>query len=94
MAQLPNLSRELSSTRVIARFCLRVGILVVFAAFASVGFARGMATLLWMSIVLCAVIGAMRREEPFGAILNHWDETVAYTALFALVHSFHHFVPV
>ncbi|MGA9090814.1 MAG: hypothetical protein WB420_17100 [Bradyrhizobium sp.] len=93
MAQLPNLSRELSSTGVIARFCLRVGILVVFAAFASAGFARGLATLLWMSIVLCAVIGAIRREEPFGAALNHWDETAAYAALLALVRSFDHFVP-
>ncbi len=94
MAQLPNLSRGLSSTRVIARFCLRVSILVIFAAFASVGFARGVATLLWMLIVLCAVIGAMRREQPFGAVLNHWDETVAYAALFVLVRSFDHFVPV
>ncbi len=94
MAQFPNLSRELSSTRVIARFFLRVSILVVFAAFASVGFARGLTALLWMSIILCAVIGAMRREAPFGAVLNHWDETVAYAAMFALARSFDHFVPV
>ena len=78
----------------IARFCLRVGILAIFAAFASVGFGRGLAALLWMSIILCAVIGTMRREAPFGAVLNHWDETVAYAALFALVRSFDHFVPV
>ncbi len=47
-----------------------------------------------MSIILCAVIGVMRREPPFGVVLNHWDETVAYAALFALVRSFDHFVPV
>ena len=41
LAQFPNLSRELSSTRVLVRFFLRVIILAVFAAFASVGFARG-----------------------------------------------------
>ena len=72
------------------RFVLRVSILVVFAAFASVGFGRGFAALLWMSIILCAVIGTMKREQPFGANLNHWDETIAYAALFALVSSFNH----
>jgi hypothetical protein len=78
---------------VLIRFLLRMGILVAFAAFASIGFGRGLAALLWMSIVLCAVIGTMRREAPFGAVLNHWDETVAYAALFALVSSFNHSVP-
>ena len=78
----------------LVRFFLRMSILVVFAAFASIGFGRGLAALLWMSIILCAVIGAMRREPPFGAVLNHWDETVAYAALFALVSSFNHSVPV
>ena len=93
MAQLPKLSRELGPGQVLVRFLLRMSILVFFAAFASTGFARGLAALLWMTIVLCAVIGAMRREQPFGATLNHWDETVAYAALFALVSSFNHAVP-
>ena len=94
MAQLPNLLRELKSTQVLVRFLLRMSILVVFAAFASIGFGRSLAALLWMSIILCAVIGIMKREQPFGAALNHWDETVAYAALFALVSSFNHSVPV
>ena len=94
MAQLPKLSRELRSTQVLIRFCLRMSILVAFAAFASLGFARGLASLLWMSIVLCAVVGTMKREPPFGATLNHWDETVAYAAVFALVSSLTHSVPV
>ena len=94
MAQLPKLSRELRSTQVLIRFCLRMSILVAFAAFASLGFARGLAALLWMSIVLCAVVGTMKREPPFGATLNHWDETVAYAAVFALVSSLTHSVPV
>ena len=76
------------------RFFVRISILVAFAAFASIGFGRSLAALLWMSIILCAVIGTMRREQPFGAALNHWDETVAYAALFALVTSLNHFVPV
>jgi hypothetical protein len=94
LAQLPNLSRELKPTQVLIRFVLRMSILVVFAAFASIGFTKGVAALLWMSIILCAVIGTMRREQPFGAALNHWDETVAYAALFALVNSLNHSVPV
>ena len=94
MAQLPNLSRELKSTQVLVRFLLRMSILVVFAAFASIGFGRSLAALLWMSIILSAVIGVIKREPPFGSVLNHWDETVAYAALFALVSSLNHSVPV
>ena len=78
----------------IVRFLLRMSILVIFAAFGAIGFGRSLAALLWMSIILCAVIGVMKREPPFDVVLNHWDETVAYAALFALVRSFNHFVPV
>jgi hypothetical protein len=94
LAQLPKLSRELAPTQVLVRFFLRMSILVIFAAFAGTGFARGLAALLWMTIILCAVVGTMRREQPFGTGLNHWDETVAYAALFALVSSFNHEVSV
>jgi hypothetical protein len=79
---------------VLIRFCLRMSILVAFAAFASIGFGRGLAALLWMSIILCAVVGTMKREQPFGPALNHWDETVAYAAVFALVTSYNHALPV
>jgi hypothetical protein len=92
--QLPHLSRELSSTQVIVRFCLRIGILVTFAAFASIGFGRSLAALLGMSIILCAVVGTVRREPPLGTVLNHWDEAIAYAALFTLVNVFDHSVPV
>jgi hypothetical protein len=79
---------------VIVRFCLRMIILVIFAALGSIGFVRSLAALLWMSIILSAVLGTMRREPPFAIVLNHWDETVAYAALFSLVSSFDHSVPV
>jgi len=94
LAQLPNLQRELKSSQALVRFCLRMIILVVFAAFGSIGFGRSLAALLWMSIILCAVIGTMKREPPFGSVLNHWDEAVAFAALFALVSFFNHSVPV
>jgi len=92
--QLPNLSRELRSNQVIVRFCLRIGILLAFAAFASIGFGRSLAALLGMSIVLCAVIGTVKREPPLGTVLNHWDEATAYAALFFLVSAFDRSVPV
>jgi hypothetical protein len=92
LAQLPNLPRELRSTQVFLRFCLRMSILVIFAAFGSIGFCSSLAALLWMSIMLSSAIGAMKREPPFDTVLNHWDETVAYAALFCLVSSFNHSV--
>jgi hypothetical protein len=94
LAQLPNLPQELGSTQVLVRFFLRTIILVIFAAFGSIGFGRSLAALLWMSIILSAVIGTMRREPPFGIVLNHWDETVAYAALFSLLSVFNHAAPV
>jgi hypothetical protein len=83
-----NLSQRLGSTPVIIRFCLRLIILVVFATFAGIGFGKSLAALLWMSVLLSAVIGAVKREAVFGIDLNYWDETIGYAALFALVRAF------
>jgi hypothetical protein len=93
LAQIPNLPQQLRSTRVLIRFVLRVMILVIFATSASVDFGKALAALLWMAIILCAVTGAMRREQPFGPVLSHWDEMVAYAAMFALVNSFNQAAP-
>ena len=90
MAQFPNLSREFGPAQVLIRFGLRMSILVIFAAFGGVGFGA----LLWMSIILSVVIGAVKREPPFGGVLNSWDEAVAYAAAFSLVSVFNHTVPV
>ena len=78
----------------VARFFLRTIILVIFAAFGSIGFGRSLAALFGMSIILSAVIGTMRREPPFDTVLNHWDETVAYAALCCLVGGFNQAVPI
>ena len=93
MAQLPNLSREFSSAQVLIRFCLRMSILVIFAAFGSVDFGRSLGALLWMSVILSALIGTVKREPPFGGMLNYWDEAAAYAAAFSLVSVFNHTVP-
>jgi hypothetical protein len=70
-----------------------MSILVIFAAFASIGFGRSLAALLGMSVIFSVAIATIRRELPFDVVLNHWDETVVYVALFALVSSFNHSVP-
>ena len=68
-------------------------ILVIFATLGSIGFARSLAALLWMSAILAAVIGAMRRERMMDTVLNHWDEMVAYAALCCLVSGFNQAAP-
>jgi hypothetical protein len=94
LVQLPNLSRELKSTQVIVRFCLRMIVLVIFAAFGSIGFDRSLTALLWMSTILSAVLATMEREPPLDAVLNNWDETMAYAALCCLVSGFDHAVSI
>ncbi|WP_245318520.1 hypothetical protein [Bradyrhizobium sp. DOA1] len=87
MSQAPDMPRTLNPSRVIARFAVRVALLIGFAAFGGVGFGRSLAVLLWMSIILCGLAALVRREPLFESSLNHWDECVAFGALFALVHS-------
>jgi hypothetical protein len=99
LAQLPNVTRRVKSTqlksaRVIVRFFLRMVILVVFAAFGSIGFDRSLAALLWMSTILSAMLATLEREQPLAAVLNHWDETMAYAALCCLISGFDRAVPV
>lgn len=84
MAQFRGLPQELRSTQVVVRFALRIVVLVIFASFGSIGFGKSLAALLWMSTVLCAVVGAIRRKPLFDTTLNHWDETAAYAALCCL----------
>ncbi|MBR0795223.1 hypothetical protein JQ615_07475 [Bradyrhizobium jicamae] len=79
-----NLPQELRSAQVLIRFGSRLAIMIGFAAFAGAGFGKGLVALLWMSALICAVVGAVRREPPLSAHLNHWDEMTAYVALCAL----------
>lgn len=79
--QLP---QQLQSVQVMVRFGFRLAIMIGFAMFAGACFGRGLVTLLWMSAVICAFVGIAKREMPFAANLNHWDEMTAYVALCAL----------
>jgi hypothetical protein len=93
LAEFPNmnLTNEAKSVQrsvhVIARFCLRITMLVVFAAFGSIGFGRSLTVLLWMSAILSAVVAILEHDEPLEGVLNHWDETMAYAALCCLAGS-------
>ena len=79
-----NLAQASKSTQVIARFALRMVAIVAFAAFCGLGFERGLTVLLWMSAILSAVLATFDDEEPLDAVLNHWDEAMAYAALCCL----------
>lgn len=88
MAQPENLPRKLSSSQVLARFGVRMAILLAFADFGSIGFARSFAALMWMAIVFTAFVAIVKRERPFSEALNHWDEVLAYAAMFCLIRAF------
>jgi hypothetical protein len=86
LAHLANTPAQLPPPKILLRFGIRTAILVLFAGFGTtIDFGRSFAALLWMTIILCAVIGMVRRERVFAASLNHWDEMVAYTALYCAV---------
>jgi len=76
--------RELSPYLVLARFGVRIIILTTFAAFGGVGFGKSFAALSAMSSVLCAIVATVRREQAVAPTLNHWDEALAYAALYFL----------
>ena len=69
----------------LVRFGFRLLILLAFAIFGGVGFGKSLAASLWMSTILCAVIAIIRREPPFDAVLNYWDEMATYAAMCMLV---------
>lgn len=95
MAQHPNLNltRAALTIRVVVRFCLRIMVLVAFALFGGARFDQSLAVLLLMSTALSAVLATIKREEPFAAVINHWDEAIAYAALCCLFIALSHYVP-
>jgi hypothetical protein len=86
----PNLTQGSKSAEVLVRFSLRMVVLVLFAAFGTIGFRQSLTVLLWMSAILSAVLATFDREEPFALILNHWDEATAYAALCSLACALDH----
>jgi hypothetical protein len=73
---------------VLIRFCVRITILITFAAFSRAGFGMSLAALLAMAALLCTMVATVKREAMFSRALNHWDEAVSYAALYFLLVSF------
>ena len=84
MAELRHSSRELNPYLVLIRFCVRITILLTFAAFSSAGFGMSLAALLAMAALLCTIVATVKREMMFSRALTHWDEAGAYAALYFL----------
>jgi hypothetical protein len=56
-------------------------ILSIFAALGSQGFGKTLESLLVLAVFYCIFIAAIRREEPFGLVLTHFDEAAAYAVI-------------
>lgn len=57
----PNAPNDVRSIQALVRFSLRMIVLCVFATLGTLGFGRSMIALLWLSTILCAVAGVLRR---------------------------------
>jgi hypothetical protein len=85
MKPRPTISHQLSSSQVLLRFVFRLALLSTFAIFGTQGFETTFATLLALSAIFCAVVGAVRCEAIFGPVLTHLDEAAAYAVIGRLV---------
>lgn len=77
MRKIPDIP-HLGSAYTLTRIFLRLAVFALFAAFGPQGFGRTLESLLMLAIVYCIVAAAIRREEPFGPALTHFDEAAAY----------------
>jgi hypothetical protein len=80
MPNSPEMPR-LGSAYALTRFFLRLSIFSAFAAFGSQGFGRTLGSLLVLGFCYCIVAAAIRREQPFGPVLTHFDEAAAYAGI-------------
>jgi hypothetical protein len=80
--------REFALAQVVARFLLRLLLLIFFGSFGGQGFAKTFATLLLLAAFVSACLALLKREAPLGPVLTHWDEAVVYAVLSRLVTPF------
>jgi hypothetical protein len=74
----PDIPHHASSFQVLVRFLLRFVIVYGFAGMSRQGFGQALASLLVLTSVFCAILGATRREPLFGPALTHWDEAAGF----------------
>lgn len=84
MTPLTTLNPSDASKTVLVRFALRSAVLAAFASLSTMSYGRSLAALLWIAIIFCAFIAALRREALFGFSLNYWDEMVGHAAFFCI----------
>jgi ABC-type microcin C transport system permease subunit YejB len=77
----PAHAKELQSLSVVVRFIMRIAMLAVLSAFAGGNFGYVM---LLVSVLICAIYGLAKGEQPLGDVLTYWDEAAVYGALFCL----------
>jgi hypothetical protein len=80
MPHTPHIS-HFGSAQGLTRFFLRLVILRIFAVLGSQGFGKTLESLLVLAVFYCLVVAAMRRAEPFGPVLTHFDEAAAYAVI-------------
>jgi LDH2 family malate/lactate/ureidoglycolate dehydrogenase len=78
MQPTSNVPHAPGSGHVLARFLVRLIILVGFSAFSPQGLGKTLPALLALAEVFCVTMAAFRREAPLGRVLTHWDEAAAY----------------
>jgi hypothetical protein len=72
------------SAQALTRLFLRLLIFSVFAALGHQEFGKTLESLLILAIFYYIFAAAIRREEPFGQVLTHFDEAAAYAVLAGL----------
>ena len=80
MSKTPD-TPHFGSAHALTRFFMRLAVFGVFAAFGHQAFGKTLASLLILGFVYCIVAAAIRREQPFGPALTHFDEAAAYAVI-------------
>jgi hypothetical protein len=84
----PAIPHHPQSSQALVRFLIRLILVVTVASFGNHAFGAFLSSLLVLSGIFCAVMGFIRHEPIFGAVLTHWDEAVACAILGRLVVAF------
>jgi hypothetical protein len=72
---------------VLARFGLRLAILVFFAIASPLDARLVLSNLMVMAASFCVILAQARRERMNASVLTHWDEAAAYTLIYIALRS-------
>jgi hypothetical protein len=77
----PAPSHQPDSSQVLARFVIRLILVIAVASFSRQAFGTMLAPLLLLTGMFCVIVALIRHEQNFGPVLTHWDEAVACAIL-------------